>query len=153
MLTIEYVKFDEVCPDDFLPLLNKLKIREHLIQHELFDREITETWMQSKMEVDTSFGCKVRAIKVAGQLVGWCGIQLDDGKYEIAIVIDDSSWGLGIKIFHEIMSWAKVIGHKEVYIHFLHTRPNYKFLQKLSKRVYECELFGSKFNTYQLTVK
>ena len=153
MAIIEYVKFSEVNPEDFLPLLNKLKIREHLIQHELFDRNSTAAWMQSKIEVDASQGCKVRAINADSQLIGWCGIQFEQGKYEIAIVIDDSSWGLGIKIFHEIMNWAKFIGHKEVYIHFLHTRPKYKFLQKLSKKVYESELLGSKFNTYQLAVK
>lgn len=153
MLTIEYVKFDEVSPEDFLPLLNKLKIREHLIQHGLFDRNTAEAWMQSKMEVDTSLGCKIRAIKLASQLIGWCGIQLADDKYEIAIVIDDNSWGIGVKIFHEIMSWANVLGHKEVYIHFLHTRPKYKFLRKMSKKVYKSELLGCRFNTYQLPVK
>ena len=46
MLTIEYVKFDVINPNDFLPLLNKLKIREHLIQHELFDKKTTEAWMR-----------------------------------------------------------------------------------------------------------
>jgi len=153
MVKIEYLQFDDVPTRDFLPLLNKLKIREHLIQHELFDLETASQWMQSKMEVDTSFGCKVRAIKAAGQLVGWCGIQLDGSKYEIAIVIDNSSWGIGIKIFHEMMSWAKTMGHEEVYIHFLHTRPKYKFLQKMSKAVYESDIFGRKFNTYQLAVK
>jgi len=153
MFTIEYVKFNEINPDNFLPLLNKLKIREHLIPHELFNRDSTIAWMKSKIEIDASHGCKVRAINVDSELIGWCGIQFEHGKHEIAIVIDDSSWGLGIKIFHETMNWAKDIGHREVYIHFLHTRPKYKFLQKLSKKVYETELFGSKFNTYQLAVK
>ncbi len=153
MSTIEYVKFNRTNPKNFLPLLNKLKIREHLMQHELFNLETTAAWMESKIAVDASNGCKVRAIKVDNQLIGWCGIQFEAGKYELAIVIDDTSWGLGIKIFHELMLWAKVIGHKEVYIHFLHTRPKYKFLQKLAKSVNESELFGSKFNTYQLVVK
>ena len=101
-----------------------------MIQHELFDINSTSAWMGSKIEVDASLGCKVRAINVDNQLIGWCGIQFEDEKYEVAIVIDDSSWGLGIKIFHEIMHWAKFFGHEDVYIHFLHTRPKYKFLQK-----------------------
>ena len=153
MSTIEYVKFNEISPDDFLPLLNKLKIREHLIQHEFFDVDTLTAWMESKIEVDASLGCKVRAIKLDHQLIGWCGIQLAESKYEIAIVIDDGSWGAGVKIFHEIMNWARVLGHQEVYLHLLHTRPRYKFLQKQAKKVYESELFGSKFTTYQLTVK
>ncbi|MBJ7539007.1 GNAT family N-acetyltransferase [Marinomonas transparens] len=152
MPTIEYVKFSEVNPESFLPLLNKLKIREHLIQHELFDRDSAAAWMKSKVDVDASHGCKVRAINVDDQLIGWCGIQLEDAKYEIAIVIDDGSWGLGIKIFHEMMGWAKAMGHDEVYIHFLHTRPNYKFLQKMAKKTYESDILGNKFNTYLLAV-
>ncbi len=152
MPIIEYVKFNTIRPEVFLPLLNKLKVREHLIEHELFTIETAAAWIESKLEVDANHGCKVRAINVDNQFVGWCGIQLEDGKYELAIVIDDTSWGLGVKIFYELMNWAKAIGHKEVYIHFLHTRPKYKFLERLSKRVYESELFGSKFNTYQLAV-
>jgi len=153
MSTIEYVKFSEINPENFLPLLNKLKIRQHLIPHAVFDIDTTAAWMESKIAVNANHGCKVRAINVDDQLIGWCGIQLEDGKYEIAIVIDDSSWGLGIKIFHDIMNWANALGHNEVYLHFLDTRPKYKFLQKLSKRVYTSELFGSKFNTYELAVK
>jgi len=152
MSRIDYVKFSEVSPESFLSMLNKLKVREHLIEHALFDIDSTTAWMDSKLEVDASEGCKVRAINLDNQLIGWCGIQFEEGKYEIAIVLDERAWGLGIKIFHEIMAWAKIIGHKEVSIHFLHTRPKYKFLQKLAKSVYESELLGHKFNTYQLAV-
>ena len=77
----------------------------------------------------------------------------EDEKYEIAIVIDDDYWGLGIKIFREIMNWAKELDHRTVFIHFLHTRPEYKFLRKISKNVYESELLGSKFTTYELAVE
>ena len=150
---IEYIKLSEVNPAEFVPLLNKQKIRKHLINHPLFDVETAKAWLEAKVEVDSYQGCKVRAIFVDKQLAGWCGIQLEDEKYEIAIVIDDDYWGLGIKIFREIMSWAKELGHKTVFIHFLHTRPEYKFLRKISKNVYESELLGSKFTTYELAVE
>ena len=150
---IEYVKLSEVNPAEFVPLLNKQKIRKHLINHPLFDEQTAKAWLETKVEVDSYQGCKVRAIFVDKQLAGWCGIQLEDEKYEIAIVIDDDYWGLGIKIFHEIMSWAKELGHRTVFIHFLHTRPEYKFLRKISKNVYESELLGSKFTTYELAVE
>lgn len=150
---IEYIKLSEVNPAEFVPLLNKQKIRKHLINHPLFDVETAKAWLEAKVEVDSYQGCKVRAIFVDKQLAGWCGIQLEDEKYEIAIVIDDDYWGLGIKIFREIMSWAKELGHRTVFIHFLHTRPEYKFLRKISKNVYESELLGSKFTTYELAVE
>lgn len=150
---IEYIKLDEVNPEEFVALLNKQKIREHLIAHELFDLETIKAWIETKIEVDSSKGCKVRAIVVNQQLAGWCGIQLEDENYEIAIVIDSKYWGLGRKIFREIMTWAKEFGHKTVFIHFLYTRPEYKFLRKISKNVYESELFGNKFTTYEIAVK
>jgi len=36
MNTIEYVKFVELDPAEFIPLLNKEKLRKHLIDHALY---------------------------------------------------------------------------------------------------------------------
>jgi len=153
MSTMEYVKLTEVNPNDLLLLLNKQKIREHLINHDLFDVESIGDWVKSKVTVDSTSGCRIRAIMVDQQLVGWCGIQLEDKNYEMAVVIDDKSWGLGKRVFYDILSWAKDLGHEEIFIHFLYTRPAYNFLRRIATRVYESELLGSKFTTYQLTVK
>lgn len=152
MSSIEYVKLNEVNPNDFIPILNNQKIREHLIDHELFNKDIVNAWIKDKNIVDSTRGCRVRAIIFNNQLVGWCGIQLEEDKYEIAIVIDEKAWGLGKKVFYEIMCWAKDLCHDEVFIHFLHTRPEYKFLRRISKNVYESKLLGNKFTTYQLAV-
>ena len=152
MKQIEYINFNDVTPKDFIPLLNKQKIREHLIDHQLFDESAVKEWLETKIMVDSSQGCKVQAINIDKQLAGWCGIQLENKNYEIAVVIDDRYWGLGRQIFVEIMTWAKELGHKTVFIHLLYTRPDYKFLRKISKNVYESELLGSKFTTYELEV-
>ncbi len=153
MGTVQYLKFNTINPSDFLPLLNSNIIRKHLIEHELFTVETLTAWMNSKIEVDAISGCKVRAIIYEDELAGWCGIQLEDGKYELAIIIDDKYWGLGKKVFKDMMCWAKELGHKDVYIHFLHTRPDYKFLKNIAKNVYPTELFGNVFTTYQLTTE
>jgi len=153
MNDIKYIKFNEINPNDFLSLLNSQKNREHLIKHELFDANSAQDWINSKIEVDSTKGCKVRAVIYQEEVAGWCAIQLEAGEYEIAIVIDNKFWGLGRKIFSDIMCWAKELGHKDILIHFLHTRPEYKFLQKIALNVYETELLGSKFTTYQLAVK
>jgi hypothetical protein len=153
MNCIEYVKLNDVNPAEFLPLLNKQKIREHLVDHPLFDAGTVKTWLDEKIDVDCAQGCKVRAIIVDKQLAGWCGIQPENEKYEIAVVLDDGYWGLGRTIFRELMVWAKDLGHKTVFIHFLHTRPEYKHLRKISKNVYKSKLLGSKFTTYELTIE
>lgn len=152
MKSVDYLTFDKVDPCDFLPLLNSQKIRKHLIAHELFSIETLTAWMNSKIDLDSTHGCRVRAIVCDGKLAGWCGLQLEDGKYEIAIIIDDQFWGLGKQVFRELMGWAKEFGHNEVSIHFLHTRPEYKFLKKIARTTHETVLFGQKFTTYQLAV-
>ncbi len=152
MNKLQYVKFNEVNTSDFLDLLNKQKIRAHLIEHKLFDLDTLGSWIEEKRVVDSIPGCRVRAVYSHGALAGWCAIQLEERKYEIAIVLDDSFWGIGKNVFTDMMLWAKEFGHDEVYIHFLHTRPEYKFLRKMAKNVYQTELMGNKFTTYQLTV-
>jgi len=150
---ITYVKFDEIDLHKFLPLLNSQKIRKHLIEHDLFTVDTLTAWMGSKVDVDATAGCRVRGILCDGDLAGWCGIQFEDEKYELAIIIDDKFWGLGKKVYKDLMSWAKDLGHTEVCINFLHTRPDYKFLNKIAGTVSETELMGSKFTRYELAVK
>ena len=150
MIEIKYVKLEELNPEDLRALLNKHRIREHLIEHKLFDSNTIKSWIQEKCEVDCTDGCRVRGIVSNNSIAGWCGIQFEDDKYEIAIVLDDKFWGIGKKVFNDTLSWAKELGHNEVFIHFLHTRPEYKFLRKISKNVFETEIFGNKFTTYQI---
>jgi len=152
MREIKYVRLEELNPEDLRMLLNKRRIREHLIEHKLFDSNTIMSWIQEKYEMDCTEGCRVRGIVSNNSIAGWCGIQFEDGKYEIAIVLDDKFWGIGKKVFNDTFSWAKELGHNEVFIHLLHTRPEYKFLRKISKNVFEKEMFGNKFTTYQISV-
>lgn len=153
MRSIEYVRFSEVNPSDFIPLLNNPKIREHLIEHELFDEGNVKEWIKAKLKVDSIPGCRVRAVFLNDKLAGWCAIQLENEKYEVAIIIEKKLWGLGKKVFCDIMEWAKELRHDEIFIHFLHTRPEYKFLRKIAVNVFESWFLGNKFTTYQLAVK
>ena len=153
MREIQYFKLNEANADDFLILLNKNKVREHLIHHDSFTVDSVKAWIDAKMEIDATEGCRVRAIIQDNQLIGWCGIQPDKENYEIAIIIDDQFWGVGIQVFSDLMNWAKELGHQEVFIHLLHSRPEYNFLRKMSKNIYESEMLGSRFTTYQLQVK
>lgn len=72
--------------------------------------------------------------------------------HEIAIVIDESHWGIGPRVFRDVMGWASELGHEVISIHLLHTRPEYRFLQKIAKRVYTTDLLGERFTTYELAV-
>lgn len=152
MHPIEYRALNQIDPDQLLSLLNKERVRSHLMKHQLFDRESLQSWLKGKIEMDATRGCRVRAIVVDDQCVGWCGLQHDNGEYEIAVVLDDSHWGLGRKIFRDLMAWAKDLGHQTVSIHFFHTRPEYKFLRKIARSVHESHIMDNKFTTYRLSV-
>lgn len=66
--------------------------------------------------------------------------------------MDHKFWGLGRDVFSDIMRWAKEVGHDEIFIHFLHTRSEYRFLRKIAKNVYKSEILGDRFTTYHLSV-
>lgn len=152
MSKLEYVKFSAVSPHEFKLLLNKESTRKHLINYERFDLNSAKTWIQEKVEMDSIKGCKLRGIVIGSSLAGWCGIQVEDGQYEIAIVLDKAHWGIGKIVFYDMLLWAKKLGHTNVNIHFLHTRPEYKFLRKISSKVYKSKHYGREFTTYQLSV-
>lgn len=152
MPTIRYLPFDQVSEIDFISLLNRPKIREHLMEHGFFDESTIKEWIKSKLEVDTVPGCRLRAIVSDNRLVGWCGIQLENKQYELAVVLDESVWGLGKQVFAEMMTWAKEFGLQSVYLHLLNTRPEYKFLSKMAKRVFNSTLYGNQFTTYEIAV-
>jgi len=108
--------------------------------------------MNEKIEIESLEGCRIRAVFINGDLVGWCGIQQDNNGFELAIVISQKFWGFGIPIFKTLMLWAKELGHKEVLFHLLDSRPEYKALKKTSTKTNKTELLGRFFTTYYFSV-
>ncbi len=152
MTKIEYLHFNQVDPDNFLPVLNDPTLRKHLIAHGIFDSGSIKEWMNSKILSESIPGCRVRAVAIDGLLAGWCGLQPDDNGVEIAIVISQQFWGFGLSIFKTLMGWAEELGHKEILFHLLDSRPTYRFLARQATKVQKTELLGRKFTTYYLPV-
>ena len=107
MSNIRYINLTEVEPELLLPILNKPSTRTHLMPHDEFGLASVTSWVDSKSEVDAQKGCRVRAILVEGNLAGWCGIQLEQGKYELAIVLEDNYWGIGKNVFFGTINMGK----------------------------------------------
>ncbi len=120
------------------------------MEHTAFTEQSAAAWLQEKRDLGARKGCWVRAVQHAGKLAGWCGIQPDAGRFELAIVLADAHWGIGPQVFRELMRQAKALGHPVVYVHLLHTRREYRFLQKRASRVFASELHGHHFITYEL---
>lgn len=152
MITIEYTDLRDLEQGELLSILNKEKIRQHLVSHDQFSEQTLAEWVSSKASVDSTDGCKVKGIRVDRAVAGWCGIQFENESYELAIVLNEAHWGAGISVFKDMMVWASELGHSHVVLHFFNTRPEYKFLTKMASRVYESTIFGQKYKSYQLRV-
>ena len=152
MSEIEYVNFNQVNPECFLPVVNEQSLRKHLIDHMQFDSVSIKEWMNGKMQSESILGCRIRAVFIDGELAGWCGIQPDDNGFEIAIVISQKFWGVGISILKTLMCWAKEFGHSEVMFHLLETRPEYMFLKRKATKVQKSKRLGRTFTTYWISV-
>ena len=153
MKSIEYTNLRDLDKIELLEILNKPKNRNHLVEHQVFNLALLQTWMDDKIKVNEAKGCRVKGIKVEGSVAGWCGIQYENEAYELAIILDEKHWGLGIRVFKELMNWALELGHTHVVLHLFNTRREYQFLYKMASRVYESNLFGERFTSYELEVK
>jgi hypothetical protein len=152
MKNIEYTSLREIDRMELLKVLNKKKIREHLVSHDEFDEASLEKWIIEKTKVDSCKGCVVKGVKVDAYVAGWCGIQFENGTFELAIILDEEYWGIGISVFKDTMKWAYELGHSQIVLHLFNTRPEYKFLRKMASRIYESTMFGQKYISYELRV-
>jgi len=152
MKHISYVEIESLNQNELLSILNKESVRKHLVSHDRFDEDLLENWVAGKVIVNSTKGCKVKGIKVNEAVAGWCGIQFENGSFELAIVLDEKYWGIGVRVFKDVMAWATELGHSKVVLHLLNTRPEYKFLKTKACRVYESTMFGQKYISYELRV-
>ena len=153
MCDIEYLSFKQVDPKDLMDVVNEDSLRAHLIDHPYFDETSIQAWIEDKIETDAMRGCRVRVISIEGTMAGWCGIQLDDIGFEIAIVISQRFWGPGVRIFKTLIGWASELGHEEVLFHLLDTRREYKTLAKLATKVHRTQRLSRNFTTFHFSVE
>lgn len=150
---IEYINLSQCNSDELISILNSEDVRKHLMPHDQFDQMLLTNWIKQKNACDALVGCRVRGILINQQLAGWCGIQNDELGYEIGIILAKHYWGYGKFVFKTMRTWAKEFGHNELIIHLHTSRPNYKFLLKLSNNtVTKSEIQGNKFNSYHVQI-
>ena len=151
MLT--YHKLDASPDDAWLALFNSAVVRKHLLQHPRFTDETIRVWIQDKLSQDLQPGCRIRAVHHDGKLAGWCGIQLECGIYELAIVLAPAYWGYGREVMKQVISWAQELGHRELFAHLPSTRPQTKALAKLlGPPVGVTSIQDHVFNTYRIEI-
>lgn len=151
MLT--YHTFDTSPTEEWLDLLNSDLVRKHLIQHPQFTTKTLRIWLQSKIKVDQYPGCRLRAIHSDGKLVGWCGIQIESGNYELALVLAPKYWGRGREVMNQVIKWGQELGHKQLLAHLPRTRPQTRALEKLfGQPVGVSDIQEHVFNIYRIEI-
>ena len=152
MKNIEYREFGDISAASMASLLNEDSLRTHLIDHPYFDAETVQAWMGEKVEIDSQAACRVRAVLVGGELAGWCGIQPDDEGVELAVVISQRYWGVGVAVFKDMLSWARELGHSQIRFHLLDSRKAYRSLESMASEVIQSQMLGRTFTTYNIPV-
>ena len=152
MKNIEYREFGDISAASMASLLNEDSLRTHLIDHPYFDAETVQAWMTEKEEVDSQAACRVRAVLVGGELAGWCGIQPDEVGVELAVVISQRYWGVGVAVFKDMLSWARELGHSQIRFHLLDSRKAYRSLESMASEVIQSQMLGRTFTTYNIPV-
>ena len=151
MLT--YHTIDTSSTEEWLELLNSELVRKYLIQHPPFTTETLRNWLQNKIKIDQEPACRVRAIRSDEKLIGWCGIQVEAGDYELALVLSPKFWGHGREAMNQILIWAQELGHKQLLTHLPQTRPQTKALERLfGKPIRVSNIQGNVFNTYRIEI-
>lgn len=149
---LTYVQLHHLSTADLLGLLNDPQVRRHLVVHDMFDAGTADAWLRDKQTMDLREDCRIRGIRVDDALAGWCGVQAIDGEHELAIVLDPDHWGLGPRVFRDLLGWAGELGHETVLIHLLDTRPMYRFLQRIATQSTVTHHLGRRFTTYRIPV-
>lgn len=54
MKNIEYATLQDLDRIELLKVLNKEKVREHLVSHDEFDEALLKRWVSDKVNVDSS---------------------------------------------------------------------------------------------------
>ncbi|GAA6168080.1 N-acetyltransferase [Sessilibacter corallicola] len=153
MNSLTYVNLDQIPTRELIALLNSQRVRKHLVSHDLFDETSISAWVADKCREDSKIKCIVRAIKVDHEFAGWCAIQPLDDQYEIALVLGEHYWGIGITVFKDMVAWGIELGHETLIFNLMSSRPKYKFLNEIATNISECEIMNHAFTQYEIKLR
>ena len=141
--------------NQWLDLFNDKRVRKHMpLASEFVDTEWVENWIRHKIESSENSPFKVQSVWINENFAGWAAIQKDEVEYEMAIVLNPTYWGVGIKVFEKLIKdfqESKIKGNLYVY---LPTSRNIKNIAKKFKVKDEgiIEIDGIQFTKLRLNV-
>jgi len=107
-LNIEFCHLSNIEIADIISLLTNDRVLKHmpLAKDSLFDEKQCLDWVKGKEKQWQEHGYGPWAFLVDNKFAGWGGLQYEDGDADLALVLHPKYWGLGKKIFNEIIRKA-----------------------------------------------
>lgn len=130
---IEFKRLSEVEKSSIIELMNNSLVREHMpLATGNFDDVDCDNFIAAKEKLWTEHGYGPWAFILNEELCGWGGLQSENGEPDVAMVLHPNYWGIGKRIFFEIIGRAfGEMGFESVTALLPPTRKNIRALIKL----------------------
>lgn len=105
--SIEFRRLTEVSRTDIIELMNNPLVRRQLpLAPEHFTANDCEAFVAAKESLWAEHGYGPWAFVVDGRFAGWGGLQPEAGEADLALVLHPDYWGLGRRLYADIIDRA-----------------------------------------------
>jgi RimJ/RimL family protein N-acetyltransferase len=150
---IEFKRLSEVDRADIIDLMNDPRVRRQMpLTNDNFSDVDCNGFVAAKERLWAEHGYGPWAFVVDGRFAGWGGLQPEHGDADLALVLHPNAWGLGKRIYDEIIKRAfGEMGFESVTILFPPSRTRIKGIFRLGFQPDgEVEIAGERFIRYRL---
>lgn len=132
-MSLEFKRLPEVDPSDITELMNNPQVRKEMpLTKDNFNEDDGKAFVAGKERLWQEYGFGPWAFFIDGQFAGWGGVQPEAGEADLALVLHPKFWGMGKRIYDEIIKRAfGEMGLKSVVIFFPPSRTRVRGLQRL----------------------
>lgn len=130
---LKFVRLTEVSLTDLGGLLNHPDVRRHMpLAGEGMPESEIAAWVEGKERLWQERGYGPYAFVADGELVGWGGLQPEEGDVDLAIVLHPRHWTRGAEIFRRLTDEAfEKVGADSVIVLLPHSRTHLRGLGRL----------------------
>jgi len=155
-MNIEFKRLTEVKKSDIIELMNNQLVRRQMpLLVDEFNESICDEFIAGKEQLWAEHGYGPWAFFADNQFAGWGGLQPENGEADLALVLHPNYWGIGKKIYKEIVKRAfDSMNLKSITVLFPPTRTRVKGLLRLGfKKDSELEVNGERFIRYRIDIR
>lgn len=106
-MTTEFKRLTEVDKSEIMALMNHPLVRRYLpLASGHFGENDCEEFVAAKENLWKTAGYGPWAFVVDGRLVGWGGLQPENGEADLGLVLHPDHWGMGKQLYGEIVRRA-----------------------------------------------